>query len=146
MGKRLRIKPTQIKAHSSYIKPTEADSSIPVSFNFKNMKEKGEKFTFNAQPSQYFKKFLERLSSISTMNKQEMIVNNRDSLRCHRIDFHDEGISETTFGLAPDLDDDAWQFQISSNAHGRVHGYFVSSVFYIIWLDPEHELYPNQKN
>jgi hypothetical protein len=22
----------------------------------------------------------------------------------------------------------------------RVHGFFISSVFYIVWLDPEHQL------
>ncbi|MFH1766833.1 MAG: hypothetical protein ABH826_01935 [Patescibacteria group bacterium] len=83
--------------------------------------------------------------SISGMNKQEMTMTNKKVLRCHQINFGTSSISESGFGLALSSDDDAWQFQISSNAHGRVHGYFLKNVFYIVWLDPEHELYPSEK-
>jgi hypothetical protein len=27
-------------------------------------------------------------------------------------------------------------------AHGRVHGFLIDEIFYIVWLDPEHLLYP----
>lgn len=35
-----------------------------------------------------------------------------------------------------------WQFQLSANEHGRVHGILIDQVFYIVWLDPNHALYP----
>ena len=34
-----------------------------------------------------------------------------------------------------------WQFALSANEHGRVHGFLIQNRFYIVWLDPEHELY-----
>jgi hypothetical protein len=35
----------------------------------------------------------------------------------------------------------SYQFQTSANEYGRVHGFFSENVFYIVWLDPEHNLY-----
>ncbi len=40
------------------------------------------------------------------------------------------------------LVDIPYQFSLSSNEHGRVHGFFIDEVFYIVWLDPDHLLYP----
>jgi hypothetical protein len=34
-----------------------------------------------------------------------------------------------------------YQFSISGNKWGRVHGIFVGHQFFIIWFDPEHALY-----
>lgn len=34
-----------------------------------------------------------------------------------------------------------YQFQIFANEYGRVHGFFSENIFYIVWLDPEHNLY-----
>ena len=28
-----------------------------------------------------------------------------------------------------------WQFQLSKNEHGRVHGFFISNIFHVIWLE-----------
>lgn len=39
-------------------------------------------------------------------------------------------------------DELAWQFALSANEHGRVHGFLADNVFYVRWLDPDHNLYP----
>ena len=26
--------------------------------------------------------------------------------------------------------------------HGRVHGFVIGTVFHVVWLDPQHRLYP----
>ncbi len=39
---------------------------------------------------------------------------------------------------------DAWQFQIETNKYGRIHGIFIDDVFFIVWLDPNHRLYPGR--
>ena len=51
--------------------------------------------------------------------------------------------------IAQDLNEElrattAWQFQLSANEHGRVHGFFIGNIFYIIWLDQDHKLYPRR--
>ena len=33
-----------------------------------------------------------------------------------------------------------WQFAVLEHHTWRVHGFFISSVFYIVWLDPDHQL------
>ncbi|MEJ1826111.1 hypothetical protein SMA73_25430, partial [Escherichia coli] len=64
------------------------------------------------------------------------------ALRAHR--HHWRGTTEKLgFPHLPDEWDghEAWQFQLSANKHGRVHGILVDEVFYVVWLDPEHRLY-----
>ena len=38
--------------------------------------------------------------------------------------------------------EDAWEFEITRNEHGRVHGLLLDETFYIVWIDPDHNLYP----
>jgi hypothetical protein len=40
-----------------------------------------------------------------------------------------------------EVDRKGWQFSLSANEHGRVHGFLVENVFFIRWLDPDHNLY-----
>ncbi|MCK5211832.1 hypothetical protein KAJ89_03965 [Candidatus Parcubacteria bacterium] len=72
-----------------------------------------------------------------------MTIYNSDGLRCHRIKFNDKNVTEDSFGIPnlEELDDEAWQFHLSTNEHGRVHGYFIGNIFSIVWLDPKHNLY-----
>lgn len=145
MGKesRFKIQKTQTVNTSGKIIPSKLNDPERVSFNFRRLCEKQQKFCYTNKETNYFVKLLERLRDVCQMTKNEMTGRNRGSLRCHEIDFKNIGVSEDTFGiLGDDVDDDAWQFQLSSNEHGRVHGYFVGSVFYIVWLDPNHELSP----
>ncbi|ELU7233491.1 hypothetical protein SCL96_003408 [Escherichia coli] len=37
-----------------------------------------------------------------------------------------------------------YQFAVSRNEHGRVHGFFIGNVFHVVWLDPHHRLYPGK--
>jgi hypothetical protein len=65
------------------------------------------------------------------------------TLRIHPIDFDDPRVAGAGLrdsgtggrGLR------AWQFFLSANEHGRVHG-FLAGETYVRWLDPEHNLYP----
>ncbi|MEK7655613.1 MAG: hypothetical protein AAB386_02960 [Patescibacteria group bacterium] len=139
--KSVTIKPTNLPRSSERV-VSSPYTDKKVLFSFQRLQEKEQKFLFSNQEKEYFLKLIERMKSISGMTRQEMISQNTRALRCHNIEFSDSKVSESTFGVkGEDVDDDAWQFQISSNAHGRVHGYFIENVFYIVWLDPKHELY-----
>lgn len=39
--------------------------------------------------------------------------------------------------------DEFWQIRISKSK-GGIHGTFVENVFYVIWFDPQHNLYPDE--
>lgn len=122
--------------------PTKLNDIQRMSFNFKYLHTKGDKFNYRISAIAYFNTLLERFYEVSKMTRKEMTIINSRPLKCHQIDFRDNRVTEDNFGnLGTDLGDDAWQFQLTSNEHGRVHGFFIESVFYIVWLDPKHELY-----
>lgn len=142
MPKRPKIKPTRLKPSSRFIEPSEL-SNQPVSFNLKYLQEKEGKFNYCGCENTYFNTLLSRLRDISRMNRKEMTLSQKDSLRCHQIDFINDRVSEKSSGILQKEEaiEDAWQFQLTSNEHGRVHGFFIGNVFYVVWLDPKHELY-----
>ncbi|WP_431047392.1 hypothetical protein [Roseateles sp. L2-2] len=91
---------------------------------------------------QYLLHLLSRLQAISSLQVEKFRCSKGKALRAHR---HVWEETTETRGFPPlpgDWDGhEAWQFQLSANKHGRVHGILVDEVFYIVWLDPEHRLY-----
>ncbi len=41
--------------------------------------------------------------------------------------------------------EDMWQIRISKSK-GGIHGVFCENVFYVIWFDPQHNLYPDENH
>jgi hypothetical protein len=124
-------------------KTLEGDSDR-ISFSFHYLNLNHEKFNIDSKPTQYFIKLVDRLKSISSMESSQFIEHSDQTLRCHRIKW--EKTTEKSFGI-PNEDtivDVPRQFSISANRHGRVHGFFIGNVFYVVWLDPEHKLYSNR--
>lgn len=118
-------------------------SNLAVSLHFLDCQH--PKFAYAAKQSAYFKKVLERLRDVCRMTADEFRApNTTKSLRSHRIDW--AHTTEKGFGLKDEeqLVDVPYQFQISSNEHGRIHGFFVGNVFYVVWLDPDHLLYESK--
>lgn len=149
MAKRSKFNPTELEKQTDHIKPTLVGLHDKVSFNFRRLCYKqGGKFDYRSHESSYFLKLVERLQAISNMKKMEFIQPFGYGLRCHPIHFKDttNNLTERTFGiLGEDIDDEARQFEISTNEYGRVHGFFVENVFYIVWLDKHHELDPGTR-
>lgn len=63
----------------------------------------------------------------------------------HPINWKDPQIKESGFTslnsvLMEQIKDDCWQLGIDNHKF-RVHGFFIENVFYIVWLDPDHNLY-----
>jgi len=90
---------------------------------------------------------VERIKDLSMKPVVELVRQRADrATRFHRIDWKDDWVSECGFGIngMPTLDDEAWQFAVSANQHGRVHGFLIYNLFYVVWLDPDHKLYPGK--
>ena len=90
----------------------------------------------------YWLTLLDRLKALSSLTAQEFLANRNRTLRCHKIKW--EETSESGFGLPNEeqLVEIPYQFSLSSNEHGRVHGFFINETFYIVWLNSNHLLYP----
>lgn len=113
-----------------------------LTFSFKYLDDTNVKFKVENIEKDWFVNYTLRLKEVSRLTIKELKVTHCQNLRCHPIDF-----SKTTepggFGIRgfDDLDAEPFQlFQLSKRT-GRIHGFFISSTFYIVWLDPDHELY-----
>lgn len=138
-----RIKKTDVaKGGKSGIRPTKLKPPQGISFSFKYYQDSHSKFSCTEKEVIYWLTLLDRLKAISSLTAQELFANRSSSLRCHPIKWEDT--SESGFGFLNEeqLVDTPYQFSLSSNEHGRVHGFFIDEIFYIVWLAPEHRLYP----
>jgi hypothetical protein len=136
-----KIRKSEIpKSGTSGIKSTKPKLQ-EISFSFKYYQDDHDKFHCRDRESAYLLTLLERLRSLSGLSVRELLVNRSSTLRCHPIKWNDT--SENKFGLPNEeqLIDTPYQFSLSSNEHGRVHGFFIDEVFYVVWLDPDHLLY-----
>jgi hypothetical protein len=113
-----------------------------ISFSFKYYESGHSKFDCSTREIAYWLVLLERLKALSDWTAKEFLTSRSSALRCHPIRW--DSTSESGFGLPNEeqLVDTPYQFSLSSNEHGRVHGFMIDEVFYIVWLDPEHLLYP----
>jgi hypothetical protein len=136
-----RITPSNLK-HDTAIRAIPPKTAH-VSLSFKYLQDNHAKFSFGNKEAPYFVKLLERLKNVCGLSWQEMRTTHRDPLRCHP---HDWNVTTEPrgFGLTGQLADcQGWQFQISSNKYGSVHGFCIDEIFYVVWLDPDHKLYAN---
>lgn len=92
----------------------------------------------------YLLTLLERLRDLGPLTALELQTNRNPALRCHQIDWTATTERGGFAHLNSSIRSQAvpYQFSLSGNAHGRVHGFFIGDVFYVVWLDPEHQLYP----
>jgi hypothetical protein len=136
-----KIKKTKVpKTSTSGIESTKLKPQ-GISFSFKYYQDGHNKFSCNGKAATYWLTLIDRLKALSGLSNQELLVNRSSTLRCHPIRWEDT--SENGFGLPNEeqLVDTPYQFSLSSNEHGRVHGFLIDEVFYIVWLDPDHLLY-----
>ncbi|MGK9047856.1 hypothetical protein KXR63_10855 [Stutzerimonas chloritidismutans] len=114
-----------------------------LSFSFRYIDPRNQKFDYSQKESGYFCKVIERLSGLSTYTFSEVMAERSPALKAHPIDWPDTSEPAGFSNLNEQLRESTpYQFSISRNEHGRVHGFFIDDVFYVVWLDPAHRLYP----
>ena len=128
---------------------SEKNDENKISFSFAALDFNHPKFRI---PEEYRVDFLyalvtDALARYSAFTEKEFRKENRRDHR-HRIDFTKSSCREG-FGLpAEDLNQDAWQIAVCSGRpqhpknKWRVYGYLVESVFYIVWFDTQHDMFP----
>lgn len=90
---------------------------------------------------------LDNLKEVSELSKNEFLFDQRykNHYDSHQHDWdkveHHYPLPEEMF---EQVKDECWQFRLTSS-QGRVHGFMVKNVFYIIWLDPHHNFYPDER-
>ncbi|QOY92198.1 hypothetical protein IRI77_30170 [Paludibaculum fermentans] len=131
------------KSHGKIPQPEVKQFDDSLVFSFKHLDlATNPKFTLDRCREGYLSKLLERLKALHGFKVSELKHNKSKSLRCHSLDWN----ATTEPGGFRCLNDQlrslpAWQFEVSSNEHGRVHGFFIDQTFFVVWVDPEHRLY-----
>jgi len=134
----------QSQAISDAKKKTQETASQLINFSLKYLKDQ-EKFPCFAHERDYYLVLIGRIKDLCSSKKMEFIANRSAALRMHPIKW-DETSEKDGFGIPGEeqLVDTPYQFNVTSNEHGRVHGFFILNTFYIVWIDRTHQLYPKK--
>lgn len=126
------------------IDPAEPENEEFLRFSFRYLDTSHPQFDVRARGAEYFRLLLSRLKELSALRVAEFRTSGPSMLRIHRIRFEDSRVAAKSFGIPGrgEADTLGWQFALSANEHGRVHGFLTGNTFYVRWLDPEHNLYP----
>lgn len=90
----------------------------------------------------YVQTLMCRLKDISSWTVQEFLTPAGRAIRNHPIAW-EETARPKGFSHLPDQYEDypAFQFSVSANEYGRVHGLMINDTFHVVWLDCNHRLY-----
>ncbi len=133
--------------HQSQSEISKAKESIQVeynsllSFSFKYFDIVEGKFDPYTRGQDYFVVLINRLKELSRLKIQQFYSNRSKALRSHPIDW--DQTTENSFNIPGEeqIVSTPYQFELSANEYGRIHGFVIDSVFFIRWLDPDHNLY-----
>lgn len=120
------------------VSPTDA----PLRFSFQLFDESDVELCPRSFRDGYVQTLMARLKAISSWTVGEFVAPKGKSVRNHTISW--EGTSRPKgFGLPEQYEAyTAFQFALTANEHGRVHGLLIDDTFHVVWLDHDHNLYP----
>jgi hypothetical protein len=91
----------------------------------------------------YTQTLMERLKDLSSWTVKRFTSDFHKTLRNHKLEWPETSRPHGFAHLnAVYRELDGWQFCLTANAHGRVHGVIIDDTFYVIWLDCNHRMYP----
>ena len=121
-----------------------------IIFSFKFIDLKNELFNLGTMEkrkvpicSEWFITLIETLKEISTLTPDELRTKQRNHYDYHP---HDWDKVSAKFNFSDEFLEqvEGVQFRLSSSI-GRVHGFMIGNRFYIVWLDPHHNMNPDDR-
>lgn len=129
-----------IPVDAETLKKIEINKNLPLVFSFKYFDREHELFNLGGICNSWFASLFDILKDLSDTTEIQLHTTKKDRYYPHSISW-DEVHAKFNF-------DDEWLEQHEclqiyvSKAMGRIQGFIVSNYFYIVWLDPYHNLYP----
>jgi hypothetical protein len=124
--------------------PKEVNLGL-VCFSFKYLDLQNDKFCLPDTTAKvsYLETLFDRLKNISRMTFSEFRQAGK-ALRSHVIRW-DQTSEPTGYAHLPaQLQDcEPWQFSLAREELGRIHGFLLSDIFYVVWIDHDHKLFGN---
>lgn len=114
-----------------------------IQFSFKHLDDTNPKFLPQDCPQDFWPALMQRLRGYSHLTV-EIFQDHRNPDRRHVIDFREttEPQGFTTVDTEQLAYEQPWQFDLITYQPWRVAGLLVEEMFYVIWLDHSHQLYP----
>ncbi|SDT91840.1 hypothetical protein SAMN05428979_0389 [Stappia sp. ES.058] len=90
----------------------------------------------------YTQALMDRLRNLSSWKISEFTGSRSKSIRSHPIKWEETKRPDGFVQLHEQYQSyTPYQFSVSVNKHGRVHGFIIGSCFYVVWLDCNHIVY-----
>lgn len=120
--KRQKFIKTVLPPVSDKIRPPLRPIDKLLCFSFKYLDLNNELFSIANVTNGYWYKFLGRLKNLSSWTAKRFLMDRTKALRTHPIDWSNTRINGFGIPGRGDLDEIAYQFSITKESHGRVHG------------------------
>ncbi|HHX14344.1 MAG TPA: hypothetical protein GX726_05265 [Clostridiales bacterium] len=134
-----RIPKPKSTSQNRVIGPYFISTKENVSFSFAAI-ERTEYFNLDGTCENWASELFEMLKNASNYPKVDLITN---KLRTYRVHNHENAKPPSPLPKGVALKD-CYQIRISK-AKGGIHGVFNENVFYVIWFDPLHNMYPDDR-
>ena len=132
-------KPRKLETSSEIAKPSFLSPvSDSLTFSFAAL-ERTEYFNLDGTCQNWSSDLFDTLKIVSTIPKCDLLSGKYGTLRVHN---HENATPPNELPKGISLKD-CYQIRISASK-GGIHGVFSENVFYIVWLDPLHNMYPNE--
>lgn len=106
-----------------------------------------EAFNCGGTPEGWYIAFMDHLKAISDLSKKEFLFDQKHKNH-YRAHGHDWDRLDYKYhlprGLFEQVESECLQFSLSTSG-GRVHGFMIKNTFFVVWLDPHHNLYPDER-
>lgn len=118
-----------------------------LKFSFTYFDRQNHLFNCGGTDNSWFISLVDHLKEVSNLTKNEFLFGqqHRNHFKAHQHDWgklsHRYPVSAPLF---EQIKDDCWQFRLSKST-GRIHGFVIANVFYVVWLDPHHNFHPDDK-
>lgn len=132
-------KQTQVETKTLIPKP-EIPIKQGISFSFEIL-ETTEYFNLDSTCANWSSELFEMMRNVCKIDKQQLLLGTYGTYRVHS---HGNAKPPNPFPQNINAKD-CYQIRISKSK-GGIHGVFYENVFYVIWLDPLHNMYPDDRH
>ena len=132
---------------SKRIEPTNFDKkkkSDNVLFSFESI-DRNEYFNLDGTCQNWAADLFEAMQMVSGISMTDIYAGKYSGKQSRfRIHQHEKANAPCKVPKTVSLED-MWQIRISKSK-GGIHGVFSENVFYVVWFDPHHNLYPDENH
>lgn len=134
--------PKAKKSHQSAIPPVQITGALrsdKIVFSFESL-ERTEYFNLDGTCPNWSSDLFEMMKEVSKHTPVELKMG---QIRTYRVHTHENAKCPSPLPSGVELKD-CYQIRISTSK-GGIHGVFRENVFYVIWFDPLHNMYPDDR-